>query len=92
MKELGITRKIDDLGRIAIPKEIRRSLHWMGGDELEICATEDGVFVRRPRSEGVSSKLERVKAETADSEDLTAEQINHINNALQEIIDYCASL
>lgn len=31
-----IIRKIDDTGRIAIPKDIRRSLRWMGGDEIEL--------------------------------------------------------
>ena len=29
---MKIIKKIDDLGRIAIPKEIRRALRWMGGD------------------------------------------------------------
>ena len=36
MKATGITRKIDELGRIVIPKEIRRTLHIREGTPLEI--------------------------------------------------------
>lgn len=36
MKATGIVRRIDDLGRIVIPKEIRRILHIREGDPLEI--------------------------------------------------------
>ena len=38
---MKIIKKIDDLGRIAIPKEIRRALRWMGGDEIEISLNDD---------------------------------------------------
>ena len=31
-----IIKKIDDIGRIAIPRDVRRALRWMGGDEIEI--------------------------------------------------------
>ena len=36
MKATGVVRRIDDLGRIVIPKEIRRSLRIREGDSLEI--------------------------------------------------------
>lgn len=36
MKATGIVRRIDDLGRIVIPKEIRRTMHIKDGDPLEI--------------------------------------------------------
>ena len=36
MKATGIIRRIDDLGRVVIPKEIRRTLHIHEGDPLEI--------------------------------------------------------
>ena len=36
MKATGIVRRIDDLGRVVIPKEIRRSCHIHEGDPLEI--------------------------------------------------------
>ena len=46
MKALGISRRIDDLGRIVIPKEIRRNLHIREGDALEFFV-EDGYLVLR---------------------------------------------
>ena len=36
MKATGITRRVDDLGRIVIPKEIRRTLHLLEGTPMEI--------------------------------------------------------
>ena len=36
MKATGIVRRIDDLGRVVIPKEIRRTLRIREGDPLEI--------------------------------------------------------
>ena len=41
MKATGIVRRIDDLGRVVIPKEIRRTLRIREGDPLEIF-TEGG--------------------------------------------------
>ena len=42
MKATGIVRRIDDLGRVVIPKEIRRSMRIKEGDPLEIFTTTDG--------------------------------------------------
>lgn len=42
MKATGIVRRIDDLGRVVIPKEIRRTLHIREGEPLEIFLTDDG--------------------------------------------------
>ena len=47
MKETGIVRRIDDLGRIVIPKEIRRSLKIREGDPLEIFLEKDCVCFKR---------------------------------------------
>ena len=46
MKSTGIVRRIDDLGRIALPKELRRTWNIRAGDPLEIFADEsDGVIM-----------------------------------------------
>lgn len=45
MKATGIVRRIDDLGRVVIPKEIRRTLRIREGDPLEIYLLEDGGCV-----------------------------------------------
>lgn len=47
-RNTGIVRRIDDLGRVVIPKEIRRKLNIHEGDPLEISYTDDGgVFFRK---------------------------------------------
>lgn len=45
MKATGIVRRIDDLGRVVIPKEIRRTLRIREGDPLEIFTDTDGMVV-----------------------------------------------
>jgi len=45
MKATGIVRRIDDLGRVVIPKEIRRTLHIRDGDPLEIYTAKDGEVI-----------------------------------------------
>ena len=42
MKSTGVLRRIDDLGRIVIPKEIRKTLRIKEGDPLEIFTDKDG--------------------------------------------------
>ncbi len=45
MKATGIVRRIDDLGRVVIPKEIRRTLRIREGDPLEIFTDADGGVI-----------------------------------------------
>lgn len=47
MKETGIIRRMDDLGRIVIPKEIRRLFNLNEGDALELFLHEQGVFYKK---------------------------------------------
>ena len=49
MKATGIVRRIDDLGRVVIPKEIRRTMRIREGDPLEIFTDREGAdeIVRR---------------------------------------------
>lgn len=47
MKATGIVRRIDDLGRVVIPREIRRSLRIREGDPLEIFVEQDGLVFRK---------------------------------------------
>ena len=50
MKATGIVRRIDELGRVVIPKEIRRTQRIRRGDPLEIFTTGDGevIFISMP--------------------------------------------
>ena len=50
MKATGIVRRIDDLGRVVIPKEIRRSLNIREGDPFEIYLDKNGGVVFRKYS------------------------------------------
>lgn len=50
MKATGIVRRIDDLGRIVIPKEIRRTLHIRESDPLEIFTDHEGAIILKKYS------------------------------------------
>lgn len=50
MKATGIVRRIDDLGRIVIPKEIRRTLRIREGDPLEIFTDREGGIILKKYS------------------------------------------
>lgn len=47
MKAIGIVRRVDDLGRIVIPKELRRSLCIEEGDPLEIYVDVNQVVLKK---------------------------------------------
>lgn len=50
MKATGIVRRIDDLGRVVIPKEIRRTLRIREGDPLEIFTDKEGEIILKKYS------------------------------------------
>ena len=56
MKATGIVRRIDDLGRVVIPKEIRRTMRIREGDPLEIYTDKDGgvIFKKYSLMNGLS--------------------------------------
>lgn len=49
MKATGIVRRIDELGRVVIPKEIRRTLRIKEGDPLEIFTDRDELMLKNIR-------------------------------------------
>jgi AbrB family transcriptional regulator (stage V sporulation protein T) len=65
MKATGIVRRVDELGRIVIPKEIRRTLHIKNGDPLEIYTTESGGVILKKYS--ALKDLSDFAAQYADS-------------------------
>ena len=65
MKATGIVRRIDDLGRIVIPKEIRRTLRIKEGDPLEIFTDRQGEVIFKKYSP--ISELQTFAAEYADT-------------------------
>lgn len=68
MKATGITRRIDELGRIVIPKEIRRTLRIREGDPLEIFTDkEGGVILRKYSPIGELGEIAKEYAEAVAS-------------------------
>jgi AbrB family looped-hinge helix DNA binding protein len=47
MKALGIVRKIDELGRVVIPKEVRNTQGWEPGTSMEMFMSEEGLVMRQ---------------------------------------------
>lgn len=47
MKTTGVVRRIDDLGRIVIPKEIRKTLHIRDGESMEIFVDNDYIALKK---------------------------------------------
>ena len=47
MKSTGVVRRVDELGRIVIPKEIRRTLRIKDGESLEILVDKDMIFLKK---------------------------------------------
>ena len=64
MESTGVVRKIDDLGRIVIPKEIRRTLKIKDGSSLEIFLDKDMVALKMHSSLNMLSDFAEVYAES----------------------------
>ena len=65
MKATGIVRRIDDLGRVVIPKEIRKTLRIKEGDPLEIFTDKEGeVILKKYSPIGELSEFATEYAET----------------------------
>lgn len=68
MTELGIVRSVDDLGRVIIPKEIRRTLKIHEGDQVSISVDGDSVIFKRiPKYVGPVKLLDDVIHDLDDS-------------------------
>ena len=100
MRATGIVRRIDDLGRVVVPKEIRRQLRIREGDPLEIFTEKDTVIFKRYSLDNEwATILETLKEEihehydycTAETRKKTREILNNIDKirkALKELEEY----
>ena len=57
MKSTGVVRRIDELGRIVIPKEIRRNLGIRDGENIEIFTENDSIILKKYYRMSTSSDL-----------------------------------
>ncbi len=75
MEATGIIRRIDDLGRIVIPKEIRRQYGIVGGDRMEMMPTTEGIIVRKYTADKtIRAYTTNLKDAIREEEGLTKEQ------------------
>ena len=84
MKATGIIRRLDDLGRVVIPKEIRRAMGVRENDPIEMWVGADGELIMKPYFPNTSSQL-RAIAESLDRIGSTPEHW-HIAEELKDII------
>lgn len=63
MKATGIVRRIDDLGRVVIPKEIRRTMRIREGTPLEIYTSVDGEVIFRKYSPVGEFQVQRISTQ-----------------------------
>ena len=92
MKATGIVRRIDDLGRVVIPKEIRKKFGIEEGDLLEIFVNKDEIILRKyDMTIGMKEVVRRLDDEFSnvknDMEIETANKIYEHINALREILN-----
>lgn len=83
MATTGIVRRLDDLGRIVIPKEIRRTMGVREGDPLELIVNQFGNLELVPYHSTASDKIRGI-AETLDTMGTSPEEWE-IARQLQEI-------
>ena len=87
---MNTIKKIDDIGRIAIPKDLRRSLRWMGGDEIEIISNDNGSLTLRKYQPTFSGQMQELKnsfSEWAETNDVKLDDENE-----QKFIDLIAAI
>ena len=85
MKATGIIRRVDDLGRIVIPKEIRRTLGIREGEAMELYTDSDGCVIFRKYSQSLKADVERIIDNLSNSiEDYREEQ--EARNALCKVV------
>lgn len=87
MNEIGISRRVDDLGRIVIPKEIRRSLGIREGSEMELFVSDEGVMLKKYYPENELSEMVQSLMESVEDMRVTlgSEKTGDIRRHIREI-------
>lgn len=85
MRATGIVRRVDELGRIVIPKEIRKNLRIREGDPLELFVDNDGLVLKPYHEKHLN--FERLQSEweslsTAERQELICEMVNHLDDPI----------
>ena len=83
----GVIRRVDDLGRIVLPREVRNLLGISDGTPMEICVSNGRVILKRYCAEDALSSMVRIFAESLEerSEDLEKGKAEDIKQHVREI-------
>lgn len=85
MRATGIVRRIDDLGRVVIPKEIRSRLKIQEGDPFEIAVEGSSVvFTKYDVANDIKAAIDSAKHVALDSTDLSTEKSAAVIAKLEE--------
>lgn len=86
MKATGIVRRIDDLGRVVIPKDIRRAMGIHEGEPLEIFIGGDDTICFRKYKNNLSDAVDHLRDQIENcSDDLTYATLMRIDALLEEV-------
>lgn len=86
MKELVVVRKIDGLGRLVIPKEIRKVLHIDIGTPIEFYVDGNGIMLKKHEPDNISEKVRELKSIVNDQiEAIGLDQCIAIEDELKKI-------
>lgn len=83
-----VIRKIDHLGRLVLPKDIRNSMGLVDGSSLEILATEEGILLKKYSAElSLISDIENLQRSVKDENSFVGQnKADQIQKCLQEAL------
>ena len=84
MRATGIVRRIDDLGRVVIPRELRKNCGIKEGDPLEIFITYEGDILLRKYTFSLDRIIDHLKSQLTDYTD-DYEYVSKVNKKLEEL-------
>ena len=88
MKATGIIRRVDDLGRVVIPKDIRRTIGIHEGEPLEIFIEGGDTVCFRRYKNNLNDAVEHLKDQIENCcDDLTVDALIKIEGLLGEVLD-----
>lgn len=88
MKATGIVRRVDDLGRVMIPKEIRRTLRIKDGNALEIYVDGECVIYKKYNDNPVEDTLATLKECVMDDFELqNRENILSLIKQIEDVLE-----
>ena len=63
MRATGIVRRIDNLGRVVLPKELRKTMNLQEGTPMEIYTHEDMIILKQYKIDTVEDRLDKLAQE-----------------------------